>query len=78
METMSQKLYKAFCENVIERLRELNMTRSQLAEKMQVDKSYISIYLNGHRQPGFDVVEAFAKHLKIEPSDLLRKMSKTG
>jgi transcriptional regulator with XRE-family HTH domain len=78
MKEMSQKLYKAFCENVAERLRELNMTRAQLAEQMDVDRSYVSIYLNGHRQPGFDVVEAFAKHLKVEPSDLLRNLSKTG
>ena len=75
---MPQNLYLCFCENVRLRLEQLGMTQSELAAKLKVDPSYISQILNGHRRPGLDSLETFAKALGVEPADLLRRLARTA
>lgn len=75
---MPQNLYNAFCKNVRERMASLGITQNELARRLNVDPSYVSQILNGHRRPGLDSLEAFAKALKIDPSDLLRTFAKAS
>jgi transcriptional regulator with XRE-family HTH domain len=75
MNEMPQKLYDVFCENVRERMKFLKLSQADLAAKLGVSQSYISQILSGHRRPGLDSLELFAKALKVEPPDLLKKMS---
>ena len=75
---MSTKLYDAFCENVRARMSELGMRQADLAKRLNVDKSYVSQILNGHRRPGLDSLEDFANALEIEPSDLLKTFSRSA
>ena len=75
---MSQQLYDAFCENVKARMTKLGITRTQLAEQLGVTSSFVSQILNGHRRPGLDSLDAFAKALKTQPSELIRFFQKTA
>jgi len=57
----------------------LGITQAELAVRLRVTPSYVSQILNGHRRPGLDNLEAFAKVLSVEPADLIRRnFAKTG
>lgn len=51
-------------------------SRTDLANEMQVGKQYINSYLNGHRTPGLEIVEKFAKALHVDPCALLLSPAK--
>lgn len=79
MNIMPQDLYQAFCRNVRDRLEQLGITQNELARRLKVDPSYISQILNGHRRPGIDSLQSFAKALSMDPADLIRQqLTKTA
>jgi len=47
------------------------INQSELARRMHVTPALVSQYLSGHRSPGLDVVEKFAKALELNPLMLL-------
>ena len=78
MVKMSQRIYTAFVANVRERMAELELSQSDLAELLGVTRSYVSQILSGHRRPGLDTLETFANVLKIKPEDLIRELEKVA
>lgn len=80
MVTMSERLANAFTRNVRERMQELGINQGELADRLKVGKSFVSQMLSGHRRPGLDSLDSWAKALELEPADLLRekKFSKTA
>ena len=75
---MSKRLYDAFCSNVRERMDELDITQSELAENLKVTPSFVSQLLNGHVRPGLETLDNFAKALKCEAADLIRILSRSA
>lgn len=77
---MSQRLAKIFIRNVRERMDELGINQTELAERLDRDKSHVSSMLSGRRHPGLQSLEAFASALRLEPSDLLseKKLAKSA
>lgn len=75
---MPQNLYSAFCRNVRGRMSSLGITQTELARRLDVDPSYVSQILNGHRRPGLDSLESFAKALKTDPADLIKTLVKVS
>lgn len=53
------------------RLEELNMTQSELAEKIGVNRSAVSRWISGQTKPDFDTLLRVAKELQIDPMKLL-------
>jgi transcriptional regulator with XRE-family HTH domain len=78
MVKMSQQIYSAFVENVRERMAELELSQSDLAELLGVTRSYVSQILGGHRRPGLDTLETFSKALKTKPENLIRQLEKVA
>ena len=72
---MSQVIYRCFVEAVRDRMAELGLSQSDLARRLDVTPSYVSQMLSGHRRPGLDSLEDFAKALEMQPSDLVREKS---
>ena len=70
---MSAKLARAFRANVRGLMDEAGMTQSQLSEKLGVTPSFVSQMLSGHRDPGLDSLEQFAKVLGVKAADLLQE-----
>lgn len=64
-------LEQRFLKRVAEAMQAQDMNQSALARKMNVTRSMVSQYLTGHRTPGLDVVERFAKALDVDPLALL-------
>lgn len=62
-----------FQSRVKEELAKRNWSQSQLAETMQVGRSFVSDYVSGRRSPGLKVIERFAVALEIDPADLLHE-----
>ena len=52
-------------ENIIAVRKEANLTQEQLAEKLGVAKSTISMYENGKRKPSFEALEALADFFNV-------------
>ena len=52
-------------ENIIALRKEANLTQEQLAEKLGVAKSTISMYENGKRKPSFEALEALADFFNV-------------
>ena len=77
---MSERLASAFSRNVRARMGELGINQQELAERLDVGKSYVSQMLSGYRRPGLDSLESFAVALNVEPADLIRekKLSKSA
>lgn len=80
MALMSAKLANAFIRNVRARMAELGINQQELADRLNVGKSYVSQMLSGYRRPGLESLEMFAKALDMEPADLIRekKFAKTA
>lgn len=68
---MARDLYEVFRINVQQRLDDLGMRRSDLAEELGVTSSYVSQVLNGHRKPGIDTLAEWAKVLRISAPALI-------
>jgi transcriptional regulator with XRE-family HTH domain len=75
MVAMSDTLADAFRRNVRERMATLKLSQSALAERLECTPSFISQMLSGHRNPGLDSLEIFAKALDTEPPELIREKS---
>lgn len=68
---MSARLANAFIRNVRERMRILKISQAELARRMGVTPSFVSQMLSGHRRPGLESLEDFAKSLECDPADLI-------
>lgn len=65
---MEVLLQNQFVQIVCEEMARQNVTRAELARRMNVPRSMISRYLNGACSPGINVVEKFFLALDIVPS----------
>lgn len=52
-------------------LEEKNKTNNWLADKLGVDPVTISRYVNNHRQPSMETLQAIAKVLGVKMKDLI-------
>lgn len=52
-------------------LQEKDKTNNWLAEKLGVDPVTISRYVNNHRQPSMETLQAIAKALQVKVKDLI-------
>lgn len=50
-----------------------NLTQAELAERLEVSKSTISMYELGNREPDFEMLEAIADTFNVRMSDLIDK-----
>ncbi len=58
--------------NTLKKLRKSrNLTQQQLANKMGLAKSTISMYENGNREPNFEQLEAFADIFNVDMNTLI-------
>lgn len=73
MGPLSATLASAFRRNVRIRMNALGVTQAALATRLDVTPSFVSQMLSGHRNPGLDSLEDFAKALEIEAAELLRE-----
>jgi transcriptional regulator with XRE-family HTH domain len=71
MAGMSQRLAKTFRRNVRARMEELGLTQADVAGKLHVTPSFVSQMLSGHRDPGLESLDAFARVLGTNAADLL-------
>lgn len=80
MVRMSQRLANAFIRNARARMQELGISQVELSRRMKVGQSFVSQMLSGHRHPGLESLDSFAKALEMEAADLLRekKLSKSA
>ena len=78
MIALSQRIYVAFVTNVRVRRDDLGISQKDLASKLCVSPSYVSQILSGHRRPGLDSLDEFARALEIEPADLIRQSEKVS
>lgn len=72
---LATELFEIFRLQVKHRLEVRGWTQSDLADILGVGKSYVSQILNGHRNPGFETLDAFSKALSCSPEDLISKKS---
>ena len=63
------------------RFKELRMsqrlTQDELAKKLKISKSSISMYENGNREPDFEVLELIADYFNVDMNYLLGTTNKT-
>lgn len=65
-------------ENVFKHLRIASgLTQAEMAEKLGVSKSTISMYENGNREPDFETLEAIADFFNVDIDYLLGRTNKT-
>lgn len=65
-------------ENVFKHLRIASgLTQAEMAEKLGVSKSTISMYENGNREPDFETLEAIADFFNVDIDYLLGRTDKT-
>lgn len=58
--------------DILKKLRKSrNLTQQQLASKMNLAKSTISMYENGKREPNFEQLEAFADIFNVDMNTLI-------
>ncbi len=69
---MSDRLASIFRRTVRARMEALGLNQQQLANRLKVTPSFVSQMLSGHRNPGLNSLEDFAKALGIDASDLIR------
>lgn len=80
---MSARLAGAFRRNVRARMEALGLTQDALAKRLKSTPSFVSQMLSGHRNPGLNSLEDFAKALEIDAPELIseipsRKMAKAS
>lgn len=75
---MSKRIYTAFVDNVRERMADLGLSQKDLAERLGVTQGYVSQILSGHRRPGLDSLDDFARVLDAQPADLIRFLEKVA
>lgn len=76
---MSTYLHDLFRDNVRSIMDRDDWTTADLAEAAGMSASYLSQLMNGHRNPGFESLEAIAEALGVDPSELIsKKMAKTS
>ena len=68
---MSNRLYPLFVANVRQRMLDLGISQKDLAVALKVTPSYVSQILSGHRRPGLDSLESFARVLQTDPAKLI-------
>lgn len=66
------KLSKTFASNIVEIRAARGLSQSEMAAKVGVSTSYISMLEREQRSPPLEMVEQFAKALKMHPLDLLQ------
>lgn len=71
-------LHRVFCQRIVERRRELDLTQAQVAERLGVKRPVYSAIEAGRTTPGLDVVERVANALEISAIELLGSMSQVG
>lgn len=65
--------------NILKQLRlHHQMTQDDLAKKLGISKSAISMYENGNREPDFETLEAIADFFKVDMNYLLGKGTPTN
>ena len=65
-------------QNVFKRLRmSSGYTQSELAKRLNISKSTISMYENGNREPDFETLELIADFFNIDIDYLLGRTDKT-
>ena len=62
---------EAFGEVIRDLRKSAKLSQEKLAEKSQIDRSYISQIECGHRQPSLLLIFQLAKSFKLAPSQLL-------
>jgi len=63
-------------QNVLRSLREREkLTQAELAEKLEISKSAISMYENGNREPDFEQLEAIADFFNVDMDYLTGRSS---
>lgn len=66
-------LVEAFSEVVREARVALKMTQEQLAHDASVDRTYIGLLENAHRQPTLSVIFSIANSLGLTPETLVKR-----
>ncbi len=66
-------LVEAFANIVREARQESGITQEQLAHDADVDRTYVGLLENGHRQPSLSVIFSIACALGISPETLVRR-----
>lgn len=65
-------------DNIFKRLRlAAGLTQLEMAERLGVSKSTISMYENGNREPDFDTLERIADYFNVDIDYLLGRTDKT-
>lgn len=54
-----------------------NLTQDELAKKLELSKSSISMYENGNREPDFETLELIADYFNVDMNYLLGNTNKT-
>jgi transcriptional regulator with XRE-family HTH domain len=78
MAQMSVRLSNAFIRNVRERMAAQGLSQTDLAKRLKVTPSFVSQMLSGHRRPGLESLEDFAKALSCEAADLIAEKKLAG
>lgn len=64
--------------DVLKALRkDYDLTQEQLADRMGISKSAISMYENGNRKPDYEALEAFADIFNVDMNTLLGNVTKS-
>ncbi|MGH6888451.1 MAG: helix-turn-helix domain-containing protein [Rhizomicrobium sp.] len=66
------RLARTFGTNVRRRRKELGFTQEALADAVRLAPTYVGQIERGQRNPTLEVVERFAKTLKVDPLELLQ------
>jgi transcriptional regulator with XRE-family HTH domain len=69
-------LQEDFRRLVEEQLSDQQLSRSELARRMNVTPSYVGDYLNGRNSPGPDVMERFFSALGVKARIVIERESK--
>ena len=71
-------LLEAFSKIVAERRKSLNLTQTELAEAVDLHRTYISDIERGARNPTLKTLKVIADGLKMNVSDLLERAETFG
>jgi transcriptional regulator with XRE-family HTH domain len=68
-------LHRVFCQQIIARRKELDLTQADVAERLGIARPAYSAIEAGRKTPGLDTVERVANALQIPAIELLGTMS---